>query len=155
MIAAGTSVTHTQAALNNLIGYVATCQPCYVTLPHTINRMVLNFEARSLMYISLYIYIVSIYIYIRICICMLCQQIQINVLLVRPELLRKAVLQDMEKHADELSDARTAVEAILSNPLLQAMFSGQVRGSTLYTDLHIYNYIHTYIVCIKSYHYIL
>ena len=63
MIAAGTSVTHTQAALNNLIGYVATCQPCYVTLPHTINRMVLNFEVRSLMYINLYIYIYCIYIY--------------------------------------------------------------------------------------------
>lgn len=55
------------------------------------------------------------------------------------------MLQDMEKHADELSDARTAVEAILSNPLLQALFSGQVRGSTLYTDLHmkcVYNYIY-------------
>lgn len=57
------------------------------------------------------------------------------------------MLQDMEKHADELSDARTAVEAILSNPLLQALFSGQVRGSTLYTDLHmkcVYNYIYIY-----------
>ena len=70
MIAAGTSATHTQAVLNNLIGYVATSQPCYVTLPHTINRMVLIVEVRSVMYLYIYIYVflncVYIYKYIYI-----------------------------------------------------------------------------------------
>ena len=64
MIAAGTSATHTQAVLNNLIGYVATSQPCYVTLPHTINRMVLIVEVRSVMYLYIYICIFKLCIYI-------------------------------------------------------------------------------------------